>query len=504
MIVEASRRWTTTQTHMIFCGLNSRSRSSLRLLPRSTLARTRLRGKVIAMSCQQGTSATDAITYIGVPLAVLGVLPILWNVVRSFWIRRYLASQIPAKARKNVSLTIDPASGVVIVILDKLELTRQGVLSCGRRPKSLAARKIQQINPGLVGCSWMGLYAADIPTSKMGGSTQRVVVDASLRFESLGIHCDRQTLLFLALGLGVDPFRKQLRGVPEGTLIDTDGKPVITIRTAIGYSIVQLLPGLSFSERRALAWFYIMVVQDSSGLSYIPLALSKNPRNVDTAMQPGIISIKRYSEQLEKGGVSLELALRWTCYVESVFYDEGNYELLPVPQTLLKAREDALANLESLGIDGLEAHLQVIFDTDSNMATKVLATLKKAWLDMVPQIKNNRRQGQRQRSLKDCQTCLDPTTLRRTSRIIRDLYNAVKIGAAQPQGQGLMFDDPASPIVTAARIWLGLSLIQLWRREEWETELQLHGREVAKPRFEGLHSILHEDEDRPRHEIYIG
>ncbi|CZR66987.1 uncharacterized protein PAC_16886 [Phialocephala subalpina] len=457
------------------------------------------------MSCQQqGTSATDVITYIGVPLAVLGVLPILWNVIRSFWIRHYLVSLIPTKARKNVSLTLDPASGVVIVGLDKLELTSQGVLSYGRRPKTLAARKVQQISTGLVGCSWMGLYATGIPTSKIGGGTQRVIVDASLRFESLGVHCDKQTLLFLALGLGVDPFRNQLRGISQGTLIDVEEKPVITIRTAAGDSTVELLPGLSFSERRALAWFYVMVVQDSRGLSYIPLALSKNSRSVNTAMLPGIISIKENLEQLEKNGVSLELALRWTCYVESVFYDEGNYELLPVPQTLLGAREDALTNLQSLNIDHLGAHLQVIFDTDSNMATKVLATLKKTWLEMVPQIKNGRRQGQRQRSLKDCQTCLHPSTLRRTSGIIRDIYNAVRPDAAQPPGQGPMFDDPASPIVTAARVWVGLSVIQLWRREEWETEIRLDGREVAKPSFEGLHRILLEDEDRPRHGIYIG
>lgn len=438
------------------------------------------------------------------PLAVLGVLPIMWNVVRSFWIRHYLTSLIPAKARKNVSLTLDPASGIVIVVLEKLELTSQGVLSCGCQPNTLAARKIQQISTGLVGCSWMGLYAAGIPTTKTGRGTQRVIVDASLRFESLGIHCDRQTLLFLALGLGVDPFRNQLRGIPEGTLIDTEGKPVITIRTATGDSIVQLLSGVTFSERRALAWFYVMVVQDNRGLSFSPLALRKNPRNIDTATLPGITSITGNMEELEKNGLSLELALRWTCYVESVFYEEGNYELLPVPQTLLGARENALANLESLEIDHLQAHLQVIFDTDRNMATKVLATLKKAWLDMVPQIKNGRRQGQRQRSLKDCQTCLHSATLRRTSRIIRDLYDAIRPDAAQSGGQGLRFDDLASLIITAARIWLGLSVIQLWGREEWATEIQPHGREVAKPSFEGLHKILHEDEDRPRHGFYIG
>jgi len=51
---------------------------------------------------------------------------------------------------------------------------------------------------------------------------------------------------------------------------------------------------------------------------------------------------------------------------------------------------------------------------------------------------------------------------------------------------------------------VGLSVIQLWRGEEWETEILLDGREVAKPSFEGLHRILFKDEERPRHGIYIG
>lgn len=438
------------------------------------------------------------------PLAVLGVFPILWNTIRSFWIRRYLASLIPAKARKNVSLTIDPASGVVIVVLDKLGLRWQDILSRRLQHKSLAPGILQQIDPGLVGCSWMGLYEADVHVSKIGLRTQRVVVDASLRFEPLGIQCDRHTLLFLALGFGVDPYRNQLRGIPKGMLIDTEGKSVISLTAATDSSIAQLLPGLSFSERRSLAWFCIMVVRDNRGVSYIPLGVSKDSRDIDFAKPPGVTSIKENLEKLEEGGINFELAWRWICYAEAVFYDEGNQELLPVPQTLLKAREDALAKLKSLSTSDLEAHLHLIFNSDIHTISKVSVMLKRAWLDMVPEIKASKRKGQEQRARKDCQTCLDLKIFRRTSSVIQKLYSLVELSESQQRDRGLFNDDPESPMATAARIWLGLSIIQLWRREDWETELGPDGRETAKPSLALLLDILHDDEDGARHHISIG
>jgi hypothetical protein len=111
----------------------------------------------------------------------------------------------------------------------------------------------------------MGLYQANVPLFKIRGGSQRVVVDASLRFESHSIRCDRQTLLLLALGLGVDPHRNRLDRIPEGTdgcnvaLTDADRRTVMSIMARS--LAVQLSSGLSFSERRALAWFCLMVVR---------------------------------------------------------------------------------------------------------------------------------------------------------------------------------------------------------------------------------------------------
>ena len=323
------------------------------------------------------------------PLAVLGVLPIIWNTIRSFWIRHYLAFLIPAKARKNVSLTIDPTSGVVIVVLDKLGLRWQDILRGRRQQNSLAPRRVQQIGSGLVGCSWMGLVEADVTVSKMGLGTHRVMVDASLRFEPPGIVCDRQALLFLALGLGVDPYRDQLKGVPEGTPADTEGEVVMSFTSTTDGSVAQLLPGLPFSERRALAWFCIMMVRKKRGVSYNLLSLSGNFGDLEDFAKPSM-----WLEELDRSGVTIESALRWTSYAEAVYYDEGNHELLPVPQPLLKAKEDCLAKLKSLSTNNLEDHLLKIFNNDSDTMIMVFGMLERAWHDMVPQIKSSKRKGQ--------------------------------------------------------------------------------------------------------------
>lgn len=50
------------------------------------------------------------------PLAVLGVLPLLWNMIKSIWIRTKLSQSIPPEFRYLFSLIPDPASGTVTVV----------------------------------------------------------------------------------------------------------------------------------------------------------------------------------------------------------------------------------------------------------------------------------------------------------------------------------------------------------------------------------------------------
>ncbi|KAK8243450.1 hypothetical protein HDK90DRAFT_123548 [Phyllosticta capitalensis] len=65
-------------------------------------------------------SAPDLITYIGVPITVLGMLPILWNIAKSFIIRYRLSKSIPWEIRPFYSISADPANGNVMVYVPSL------------------------------------------------------------------------------------------------------------------------------------------------------------------------------------------------------------------------------------------------------------------------------------------------------------------------------------------------------------------------------------------------
>lgn len=56
------------------------------------------------------------ITYIGVPLTVLGVLPILYNVSKALYIRYQLSKSIPWQLRPCYTFITDPAAGTVTVV----------------------------------------------------------------------------------------------------------------------------------------------------------------------------------------------------------------------------------------------------------------------------------------------------------------------------------------------------------------------------------------------------
>ncbi|KAL1394202.1 hypothetical protein HDK64DRAFT_17046 [Phyllosticta capitalensis] len=66
-------------------------------------------------------TAADIITYVGVPLTVLGILPILWNIVKAFVIRYRLSSFLPWELRQFFNLSADPANGNVMVYVPQLQ-----------------------------------------------------------------------------------------------------------------------------------------------------------------------------------------------------------------------------------------------------------------------------------------------------------------------------------------------------------------------------------------------
>ena len=72
--------------------------------------------------CPPNERSVTEITYIGIPLAVLGVMPLLWNMVKSFIILFRLLSSLSIQERKDYSLIMDPAAGSVSVGVDTPKL----------------------------------------------------------------------------------------------------------------------------------------------------------------------------------------------------------------------------------------------------------------------------------------------------------------------------------------------------------------------------------------------
>jgi hypothetical protein len=71
-----------------------------------------------------GTSATDIITYIGVPLAVLGVLPILYTSSRALWTQRSIRSRLKRHGLLESAFTrVSLIGGIVEVELPRCTVT---------------------------------------------------------------------------------------------------------------------------------------------------------------------------------------------------------------------------------------------------------------------------------------------------------------------------------------------------------------------------------------------
>ncbi|KAK8217889.1 hypothetical protein IWZ01DRAFT_131192 [Phyllosticta capitalensis] len=72
-------------------------------------------------------SAPDIITYVGVPLTVLGIMPILWDFFKAFWIRFRLSKSIPWQLRPFYTISADAANGEVTVVVESISCVHHGL-----------------------------------------------------------------------------------------------------------------------------------------------------------------------------------------------------------------------------------------------------------------------------------------------------------------------------------------------------------------------------------------
>lgn len=138
-----------------------------------------------------GRSATDIITYIGVPLAVLGVLPIMYNTVLTL----LNASRIKSMLRHS-RLTALTRSDVVNRIIE-IELPRYAVTPWDRFQNRLEYWTLSRNPSSIPGGSWTTF---NWRTNAIGFKTQRVEYADQLRQPQVDVAFDELVAYMLDLG----------------------------------------------------------------------------------------------------------------------------------------------------------------------------------------------------------------------------------------------------------------------------------------------------------------
>ncbi len=143
-----------------------------------------------------GTSATDIITYIGVPLAVLGVLPILYNTV----VTLVNVSRIKRMLRHS-RLTALTRSDVVNRVIE-IELPRYAVTPWDRFQHRREYWSLARHPSAIPGGSWTTF---NWRTNAIGIKTQRVEYADQLRQPQVEVAFTELVCYLLDLGAVPDP-----------------------------------------------------------------------------------------------------------------------------------------------------------------------------------------------------------------------------------------------------------------------------------------------------------
>ncbi|KAI2627019.1 hypothetical protein GGS26DRAFT_562441 [Hypomontagnella submonticulosa] len=138
-----------------------------------------------------GYSPTDIITYVGIPLAVLGVLPILYNTVATL----AALSKIKRMLRHG-RLTALTRSDVVNRVIE-VELPRYAVTPCDRFAETELYWKPARQPSSIPGGSWTNF---NWQTRAIGAKTQRVEYADQLRQPQVDVAFDELVAYLLDLG----------------------------------------------------------------------------------------------------------------------------------------------------------------------------------------------------------------------------------------------------------------------------------------------------------------
>jgi hypothetical protein len=265
------------------------------------------------------------ITYIGVPLTVAGVLPLLWNMIMAIRIWVKLKKSIPLRYREYYSLLPDPAAGKVTAVARTPSLELPGLWSTKAGPHNSAKASLPKrktalpsladhvafvpIAPalsgstasrlitngdgimmsfrsfsvprqGLLGRTWMTLAeqcalvlgSPQDDENVYGTKLEREEEDEVRFLVESDMNANAPTPLrmtwaqfvWLSLALGVRPYDAAWHGIYPCTLKDSQGNALITLFESDGQLFARLFTerDISYSLNRAFAWHNVILERE--------------------------------------------------------------------------------------------------------------------------------------------------------------------------------------------------------------------------------------------------
>lgn len=374
------------------------------------------------------------ITYIGVPLAVLGgieahlsthadakyssntVLPLLWNAssaLRTLW---RLKRSIPLATQKLFRFRVDPVSGRVKCAFNGASLTHEALLFS----RTQAPQELEQVHGAGLVTDWMALFTLGIPINTARRPyPMQFVVDSTLETELTPLETDWKTFVYLALSMGCSPYDNQFGrvrrvngsqySVNKIQLVSSCGGK-IDVSFPEGPPLVRLTgPRFRFSLLTALAWEKIMVIQDpnhSNLIHYLPLDDAVGVQDVPYSAQ-GLTGVVAENRDMIEALLSaterrttpadkiLESSLIWTLYTELIAHQThiANQEILHTPQEFLQTCLNTFTKLRALSDGALSTLLNTILPSHQNLHVQITDSINTSTidpnLDLWPFLQNN-------------------------------------------------------------------------------------------------------------------
>lgn len=256
-------------------------------------------------------------------------MPLLWNMAKSFFIRRHLVKALPFSLRPNYSIIMDPAAGTVSITLPSLSLNAGSLVGYDAVSRDHSIEAAESLRPGEFrtelfrgdsrkgvrkmhipertpifteaiarvykyegegpAASWMRLPDVGVKPNRDYGAILRLTVQSDLNCPPTLLSCKWPTFVNLAVGLGLHPLDQTGRchdavdKLRDALRHQTNVTMPLNLPNIFGEVLLQVSPApignvaklqkyfCGYSLIRLLAWHNVMLNRSGKELTCVAL-----------------------------------------------------------------------------------------------------------------------------------------------------------------------------------------------------------------------------------------